>query len=402
MNKVKATGLALALSLMFLSMVAQPATANPGSRLDSLLALMAENFDAAGERGYSLVGTVASRVEATYPAAFILDELTYMAQRPPYPIGPDGIVGMKNFTQKLQWFSGGEDSARYGGISPFIAGEPDMAATFYGIQLWQIMNKHNDVPGMLDVEDINATSLLFYVNKSQSVDGGFGLTAVRSPDIVSTYMALYVIDAMEDETTVWTIDDILLNRTKTVEWILSCREGDAFKLNPASSIPGVTPTAAALKALEILGEIPGLVSELQDVRNWVLDRQVSEEEGGEFFGGFEEGHLTNDTNIVSTFYAIKALGVLSVIPTNVTNAARFIADCQAANGGWGNVPGLDVGTLEFAAFAIDSLSKLDSVNLLYEEDPNNPAGALIDWRVLLVVGFVIVAVIIAFVSLRME
>lgn len=400
MKKVKAAGLVIAFALVFLTVGVQPAMANPGTRLDSLYAFVNERYDTVNG-GFTLVGSEASRTEATYYAVEILDDLGYLTQRPPIY----DWIRVKNFTQNVQWRSGGEDSSRYGGIGPIIAVTPDMTTNYLGIKSWNKLNAIADLPGIANVEELNYTALVFHVNKSQSVDGGFGMDEDSPPDLHSTYMALYIIDSVIGETE-WTMDDILLNRTQTIEWILSCREGDAFMLSPASSTPGVTPTAAGLMSLEILNSVTRLGADSQAIRNWILDRQMSEYDGGDsVYGGFEEGALTNDSNIITTYYALQGLAVINALgEVDAEIAARFILDCQAANGGWGNVPGLQVGIIENAGMAILSLRILgdDYSAMIYEEDPNDPTPPLLDWRVLFVAGFIVVAAVIALIALRMD
>ena len=85
-------------------------------------------------------------------------------------------------------------------------------------------SSYDDIPGINDVESINATSALLYVNKTQSVDGGFGYHEDLPSNMAATFYALYVMDYMLEnsdelkETWLW-------NETATIDWILSCREG---------------------------------------------------------------------------------------------------------------------------------------------------------------------------------
>ncbi|MHA1575920.1 MAG: prenyltransferase/squalene oxidase repeat-containing protein, partial [Candidatus Thorarchaeota archaeon] len=149
------------------------------------------------------------------------------------------------------------------------------------------------------------------------------------------------------------------------------------------------------------------IADLENIQNWIVDRQQLTSETGSFIGGFEESYLTNDTNILSTYYALEALDVLDVMNLiNSSAAAQFIVDCQAVDGAWGLVPGQATGELYYAALAFQSLRLLDESgtygNLLLEEDPNNPSPFVIDWRVMFLVSFILVAAVIGFYSLRMD
>ncbi len=396
MDKVKAAGVFIACALILVAIAVQPASANPGTRRESLTYFLSNRYDAA-EGGYSLTGQTVSRVESTEAGALILNDLGYLSARPPMI----DLVKMKNFTQKLQWMSGGASHERYGGFCAYIAGPASVEYTHLALQLWTIMGQHSDVPRM-DQVVINVTAALLYINKTQTSSGGFGTTTGSSPDLVSTYHALWSLDALLKLKTDETWEKWLRNRTATVEWILSCRVGDSFKLSPGSTITGTEPTAAAVLALDILGELSS-VTGLDGIKNWILGRQVIEPTRGEFQGGFEEGYLTNDTNLVSTYYALNSLVALEALSEcNETAVARFIIDCQAADGSWGSVPGLSVGTLPNVALAVESLVILSETGLLLEEDPNNPTPPLLDWRVLVVAGILIVALAAALVSMRMD
>lgn len=396
MTKVRTVGLIIAFALVILPFAVQTASANPTTRKESLISFVSGRYDAV-EGGYSFTGESTSRLESTRAAALILDDLGYLSSRPPLI----DLLKMKNFTQKVQWKSGGESYNRYGGFASFIAGSVSTETTWTALQLWNMLGKFTDIPLMGEVK-FNITAALIYINKTQTGSGGFGIASGSSPDIISTYYALQslnlLLELKPDETRAkW-----LRNETKTVEWILSCRVDNSFKLSPNSSITGVTPTAAAVFALDALGQLSSL-NGTSGVVQWMLDRQVSTSTQGVTPGGFEEGPSTNDTNLMSTLYAVMALEALNVLSQcNKESAAEFVADCQAADGSWGNVPGIPVGSLPNAGLAVEALRILGFTSLLDQEDPNNPGFPLLDWRAILVLGIVVVAAIVACVSLRMD
>ncbi len=404
MKKVQVATLAITMALVAVAFITIPVAANPDSRWDTLSAFMTETYDSAVEGGYSIPGAEASRLYPTLGAATVYNELGQLAFRPPVI----DMIKMKNFTRKLQWKSGGEDYDRYGGFSLFIAGPVSMENSYNGLKLWELMTNpsFDDIPGINDLKVVNTTSALLYVNKTQSENGGFGVNENEAPNIVSTFHALYVMDIMLEESgeakETW-----LWNETATIEWILSCREGDGFKLSPTSSIVSVSATAAGLMALDVLGQLTQItVEERQGILNWIGDLQDENASDG-IVGGFAESLLTNDTNLLSTYHALEIytlLGGLSNIDSD--SASRFIIDCQATDGSWGTVPGLETGTLFNAGLAFEALRMLDIsgtyIDMIYEEDPNNPAAPLIDWRILFVVVFIIAALVIALIALRLD
>lgn len=400
MSKVKIFALAVSFTLLFLAMIAQPAQANPATRLQTANRYLDDMYDG-DEGGFTVPGASASRVAGTFGAIVFRHHMPpnvdggYLASRPP----PFDLVKTKNFTQKVQWVSGNEDDDRYGGFAAYLAGRVSIISTYRAVETWKILDNHNDIPGMEDVTT-NFTAALIYVNKTQSTSGGFGPQADASPDLLSTYRALSIMEHAASVTGD-TMDNWLQNKTKTTEWIRSCRQGDAFTLTPNARTVGVTPTAAALLALDILGEFQG-TDNLQGIANWIKDRQIIESASGEFIGGFQEGVGTNDTNLVSTYFAIQALNLLDTIPDDTSVIAEFVAGCQAADGSWGAVPGLEEGDIVYMAYAARTLTTLDEASILNQEDPNNPAPPLIDWRILFIASLLIIGLVVAVFSVRSD
>ena len=398
MSRNKAVSIFVIVSMIFLVVAIEPASANPGTRLDSIILLLSENFDE-DEGAYSLYGSEAGRVEASYGAAVTLETLGYYDARPP----TYDLVKLSNFTRKLQWESAGEQYERYGGFSQFIAGYVNIESTFQGVRVWEITRNHLDIPDVEDVE-INETAIFIYVNKTHRENGGFGRYSLGAANLYHTYLALYVMDRAlrlsENPEDTW--EKWLPNRTLTIDFIMECFDGSAFRLSPESDVNGITATASALLALEILGELSQVMSNYDEISDWILERQIDDSSLGDFNGGFEEGVLTNDSNLISTYNALLALNLTGSLDlVNESNAARFVLNCQS-KGGWNSVPSEGDGDLPLLAEAITCLDLLEMTSLLYEEDPNNPAPLIIDWRGLFIIGFIIVAAVIGFISMRIE
>jgi prenyltransferase beta subunit len=407
MKKARIAGITMAIALVVMTMAVQPAAANPGTRLESLYGFLVERYDDDGERGFTRIGQTISRNEPTYSAAVALDALGYFDARPP----PFDLLKMKNFTQKLQWIrSLDETDDQYGSMADFIAGSYDIHSTFMGIQTWFLLSQQDtDIPGMEDVT-MNLTATLVYVNKTHNEDGGFGRAEGEDSDLLSTYHAVSTMDtileAVSEEFPEQTWSVWLPNATATVEWILKCREGNGFKISPDSRVSGVTSTASALLALDILDALPQISDDIQDIADWIGSLQVEQATSMQYVGGWTEGANTNDTNIMSTYYALLALNLLDAIDSQVNQsiAVDFILDCQATDGSWGFTPEREVGNIAYVGRAIRSLEMLDqNLNqVLAVEDPNNPAPVLLDWRIVAVIAITVGAVVIAIVSVRMD
>jgi prenyltransferase beta subunit len=398
MRSVKIAAVAIAVALVVLTLVAQPVSANPTTRSQSLRAYIDENYDSI-EGGYTLPNQQASYVDTTFGALSIFDDWDLLGVRPPVI----DFLKMKNFTQKLHWTLVSETTDRYGGFGKYIAGYVDQQNAFDAINMFDLLSQDilADIPNM-DTVVFNGTAALFWINQTQTESGGFSDEVGNSPDLVSTYYALNSIEISLETSEDDTWEKWLWNSTATVEWILSCREGDGFKLSPVSNIVGVTATAAAVLALTILGET---IPNHQGIVNWILDRQVISSEDNLFVGGFEESFLTNDTNVASTYWALRTLDLLGGLASvDADLASRFIVDCQAADGSFALIPDANTGSLYYSSYAIKALSYLGTEyeNLMQEEDPNNPPPPLIDWRWGLILAIVVVAAVGGLYALRMD
>ncbi len=406
MNKVQAVSIVVILSLIATSFVVLSMPVQ-NTRWQNLENYMKENYDDPvnnGEGGYTFPDSDTARLYPTVGAIMAYQEMDMLSIRPPVI----DLVKTKNFTQKLQWKSGGEDYERWGGFSLYIAGPVSIENSYWAIKLWDILDAQSDIPGMDDITSINATAALVYINKTQSEKGGFGAEDGTPPDLISTYYALYILNKMVDITGD-SVEDWLWNATRTTQWILNCTEGSAFKLTPESYIPSLSATAAGLLALKELNQLSALTAtEQQNIRNWVIQRQVTESIAGEPTGGFTESILTNDTNLESTFHALEVLDLIGGIESiDADAAAQFIIDSQAADGTWGNVPGMEEGALFYAGLALKMLNMLDPVNHSYLElintvDTSNPTEPLVDWRLLFIAALIIGAAMIGLVALRID
>jgi prenyltransferase beta subunit len=402
MKKVKVLTIAFAFILLMIVATAQPVAA--ASRVDTLNTYISSRYDV--ERGgYSPPSDSVVRVDATYGAILAQEELSSLDARPP----PINLTKALDSLILRQWLTNSPDNEfdkeRYGGFSEYLVGPVTMQMTYYGVLLSRIMEEQAESPGYpgLSSIDFNRTALLVYLNRTQSTSGGFSSTPNDEPDIVSTYQALSIFDILSENASLnaW---DWLANQTTTIEWINDCRLGDGFKLSPESESISLTATAAGIMALSIFQSvltIPGL----QAANEWILDRQVFDAESPDFNGGFEEGNGTLDANFVTTYYALKVLdltGALSAI--NVTAVIDFILGCQATDGSWGYIPGREVGSLVYAGQACEVLNLVGGALtiLASSQDPNSPGGVVLDWRIFVVGGILIIALIAAVVNLRMD
>lgn len=398
MKKVKVVAISLAFALVLIAVAAPPVAA--ASRYDSLTSYMADNYDAV-RGGYKLPFDGVTRVNPTYGAISIMDEVGVLAQRPP----PISVPNALEFSSNIQWLTGDEnEEPYYGGFSDYLLGPVTTATNYHGLRLWQILKNEGGIPGT-DEFDINQTANAFWINKT-SDSGGFGSASEVYPDLVSTYYALAslrIIDQLYPLENAW---DTYVNESATIEWIESCRDGDAYMLSPISDRASVTATTAAVLAYYAINPVT-LVPGASSVQTWLLNRQVLEYQEPEFVGGFEEGNATKDPNLVSTYFALSALDTLNAIPSvNATAAESFILNTQSTEGSWGLVPGVSKGSLLYSAYACQALNMLPFEGafstLSSSVDPNSQGSSSFDWRIAVVLGIIVVAMVISAYALRMD
>jgi len=398
MKRVKVIAIALAFMFVLVAVSAQPVSA--ASRSDSLRSYISERYDAV-RGGYSPPSDSVVRVDATYGAVLAYNELGLLSSRPP----PVNLTKVLDSIVLRQWLTNEPESdldkKRYGGFSEYLIGPVTMAMTFKGVQAFEMLREQADYPGITSVE-FDEDALLSYINRSLSTSGGFSSIPENSPDIVSTYQALYILDYLD--TTYGLSIDATWNESATLEWINNCRVGDAFKLSPISDTAGVTATSAGILALSLHPSDPTITA-LQDAVDWVLARQILEGPDDRFVGGFEEGIQTDDVNFQTTYNALKLLEFANaLVSVNETLVVDFILNCQVEDGSWGFIPGANVGTMVFAGQACELLNMFGSAanTLASSEDPFSPGGFVLDWRYLIVAGIVIAALVIAVVMVRRD
>ncbi|MHA2025230.1 MAG: prenyltransferase/squalene oxidase repeat-containing protein [Candidatus Thorarchaeota archaeon] len=399
MKKVKVVAIALAFTLVLVASTTQPVAA--ASRYDTLTSYMADRYDIV-RGGYNLPFDGVTRVSPTYAALSILSEVGSLAQRPP----PISITKAMEFSETHQSDNPAEEES-YGGFMEYLLGPVSNDVNYNGLLLWEILKdpSFNDIPDVGDY-DINGTSNAVWINTTLSIDGGYGNVQGSDAELISTFRALAsfrILDEIYPLENVW---NTYVNETGVLEWIDSCRDGNSYQLSPDSSRTSVSATAAAILAYEIIDPV-STVPGIANVQTWLLNRQVLDHSESEVVGGFEEGNSTDDPNIVSSYFAFTALDSLNALTNiNETAAQSFILNCQAADGSWGNFPGFEEGSLLYASYAVQMLNMEPLGNALSilssSVDPSTQGISAFDWRVIVILGIVVIAAVLALYTLRMD
>jgi prenyltransferase beta subunit len=403
MNKAKVVAFALAFSFILLTAAAQPAAA--ASRYDSLRSYMNERYDSV-MGGYSVPGEGVVSLDPTYGAISIMNEVGTIENRPP----PISITTTMDLIVDLQYLSGRQDlESRYGGFSDYVLGPVTNGGNYRALVIWQILKSQGGIPNTEDYA-INATANLLWINKTQTESGGFvisgeALDEGSHPDLLSTAYALMAIRILDDnyeEEDAWSW---LHNETATVAWIESCRDGNAYKLSPDSQLPSVTATAAAVMAYHAL-DMSSVIPNRAGIITWLSNRQVPDGPETELIGGFEEGNGTEASNLLSTYYAISALGILNGLSTiNATAAENFVLNCQTSEGSFANSPGFSTGELLYSGYACEILNQINpngAMSSLSSVDPFSVEETGFEWRTYFIVGIIVIAVVLAILAVRAD
>jgi len=404
MKRVRVIAITFAFAFILLAFTAQPVAA--ASRLDSLTAYMNSRYDPV-RGGYSIPDENVVRIDPTYGAVTIMNEIGSIQNRPP----PITLTEVMNFIVTQQRLIGNEKTEpRYGGLSDYLAGPVTNGINYRGLVTWQILKAQSDIPNSEDY-DINATANLVWINKTQTEAGGFGvspeaLDADGEPDLLSTAYALAslrILDMLYPEEDTW---DWLLNETATIEWIESCQEGNGYKLNPSDFLPSVTGTAAAVMAYHALDPL-ATIPDASNLRTWLVARQILDSEELKFIGGFEEGNGSEVTTLESTYFALSAIEILSGLSSvNITAAESFVLNCQTQDGTFANAPDFSTGRLIFSGYACEILSMTGFGGaysiLSSSEDPFSPGVTGFEWRIYVVIGIIVVVVVLAVLGVRAD
>ena len=160
---------------------------------------------------------------------------------------------------------------------------------------------HN-IYAIIEEPVVNQTIHKTWVLLCNNTDGGYGGNQSLSSTIVTTYFAVYLVDALGD------VSD-LANETKTLEYFKSFYVDDPINTgNFGGYLPDfladntlLSSTYYCVKGIELIDE-----NELngEATSNWVLNRQNFRDGG---FGDWVEGNDQRGSSVSTSYYAFKLL-----------------------------------------------------------------------------------------------
>jgi prenyltransferase beta subunit len=168
----------------------------------------------------------------------------------------------------------------------------DMVSTFFVYNIY----------ALIEESVVNQSVHKTWVLSCNNTDGGYGGNQSLSSTIVTTYFAVYLVDALG------AVND-LVNKTKTLEYFESFYVDDPDNIgNFGGYLPDfyaentlLSSTFYCVQGIELIDE-----SELNGVStvNWVLNHQNFRDGG---YGDWVEGNDQRGSSISASFYAFKLL-----------------------------------------------------------------------------------------------
>ena len=231
------------------------------------------------------------------------------------------------------------------GSSP--SASPTLRETYDAVESYVIAGR--EVP--------NKQGILSYVNSYYNPDGGYGILGSYTE---STFRAVSIYSLLGTE---------LPNKATTIQFLQSLQQDSdgGFVKSSTDSVSYVISTYRAVNALNLLGSQPLSVT---NVISYLKQNQRSD--GG--FAGYFTDPGTSDVS--STYRAVRALAILGDTPNNPVSAISFLKNSQNSNGGFKRgindiVAPANQSSMIYTYSAVRALSILN-------EHPNN-ASSLYDY-----------------------
>ncbi len=201
-----------------------------------------------------------------------------------------------------------------------------------------------------------------YLNETTQIGGGFGLTNISTTaDMVSTFF-VYNIYTILKETVV--------NQTVHKAWVLSCNNTDGGyggdKLIPSTIIT----TYFAVYLVDALGDVNDLVNKTKTLE-YFKSFYIDDPDNTANYGGYVPEILADIALLSSTYYSVNGIALIDESELNVVATVKWVLNHQNfLDGGFGDwVEGNDQRRSSVSAsyYAFNLLETFDSLSLLNED-----------------------------------
>ncbi len=201
-----------------------------------------------------------------------------------------------------------------------------------------------------------------YLNQTTQIGGGFGPTNTSTTaDMVSTFF-VYSIYTILQETVV--------NQTIHKTWVLSCNNTDGGYGGDKLISSTIITTYFAVYLVDALGDVDDLVNKTKTLE-YFQSFYIDDPDDAENYGGYLPDILADTTLLSSTYYCVRGITLIDISELNGATTVNWVLNHQNfLDGGFGDwVEGNDQRRSSVSAsyFAFNLLETFDSLDLLNED-----------------------------------
>jgi len=201
-----------------------------------------------------------------------------------------------------------------------------------------------------------------YLNETTQIGGGFGPTNTSTTaNMVSTFFVYNIYDIIEEA---------VVNQTVHKTWVLSCNNTDGGYGGNQSLSSTIVTTYFAVYLVDALGDVNDLANKTKTLE-YFKSFYVDDPSKTGNFGGYLPDFLADNTLLSSTYYCVKGIELIDESELNGATTVKWVLNHQNfLDGGFGDwVEGNDQrgSSVSTSFYAFKLLETFDSLEALNEE-----------------------------------
>ena len=201
-----------------------------------------------------------------------------------------------------------------------------------------------------------------YLNETNQVGGGFGTTNTSTTaNMISTFV-VYNIYAI--------IDEAVVNQAGHKTWVLSCNNTDGGYGGNQSLTSTIVTTYFAVYLVDALGDVNDLVNKTKTL-DYFKSFYIDDPDNTANFGGYLPDFLADNTLLSSTYYCVKGIELIDESELNRVTTVNWVLNHQNfLDGGFGDwAEGNDQrgSSVSASFYAFKLLDTFDSLEVLNED-----------------------------------
>jgi prenyltransferase beta subunit len=227
-------------------------------------------------------------------------------------------------------------------------------------RLYYLLNSLNTLESLDSSLDSNLRTKIYrYINETSQPGGGYGYTnTTLYANMISTYFVFNIHSL---------INEVVLNESNHINWILSCNNSDGGYGGNQSLSSTLLTTYCAVSLLSDLGIT---LANPSGTINYFDSLYVDDNNDVLNYGGYKPDEISENALLSSSYYCIDALNRIS--PSSLHNQAslNWLLDHQNLDGGFSDfIEGSSQRTSSIIGtyHTFKSLDILSGLNLLNEE-----------------------------------